>query len=414
MTNARHALAAGPIFALGLVACGGGSPAVTETAEDVTPSRSPKRGVAYHFCGWSFSAGRQDLDALRDGISWTYNWSNQPLECADGLGVGDALSEAGVEFVPMVWGLVNGGAECATGGPCFRVDHHGGGQACDAACAGMDDGEGTGGPGHPCYECRHQPITREALAAGIPEGARYLLAFNEPNFLDQASLLPEEAARAFEHVEWVAEQRGLQIVGPATNYCDTAAEEGPAACVREPDGPPLSHVDWLERFYDACSADGVAGHDCRIDHQAVHAYACYAISWVAQQMRVKAGAVDSPEAHCTDGEQNEDESGVDCGGLACAACSERARALFARPVWLTEFANAPWGGCEHLDVEGLRERALGFVRQEVAALEADGTIFRYAWFMPKSAVHFDHVDLLVEDGDGERTPLGDAYLDAPF
>lgn len=399
----------GGLLALAALLASGCGATTPPSAEPAADRRSPKRGVAYHFCGWDESGGRADLDALRPGITWTYDWSHRPMDCADGRGVGDALAGAGVEFVPMIWGLVDGGAACATGGPCFRVDHPGGGHACDAACAAGDRG-----PGSACYECRHLAVSRETLAAEIPAGARYLLAFNEPNFVEQANLTPEAAARAFTHVEWVADRRGLTIVGPGTNFCDPAATEGPAACVRDAGGDPVSHLVWLERFYDACSVAGVAGRDCRIEHQATHAYSCESISWAVTLMKIKAGLTPPTAAHCTDGARSQDEDGVDCGGMACPACTARARAVFARPIWLTEFANARWGGCEDLDTDALRDRALPFLRTELAALEAEPLLFRYAWFMPKAGGELDHADLLVEDRDGVRTPLGDLYVDAPF
>ena len=374
------------------------------------PATSRKRGVAFHYCGWPFSEGRADLEAMRPGLAWTYNWSVRPLTCADGHGVGAALGDGApvVEFVPMAWGLVDAGARCAEGGLCFRVDERDGGAACRAVCEASGwSMEASGG----CYACLHEGITRDEMVAEIPEGAAYLLGFNEPNFKEQANLTPSEAARGWEHVEWVAERRELTVVGPAVNFCDpTPGAQHPGACVEVADGAPMQGFAWLERFYDACSATGAAGRDCRIDHQAAHVYSCGGVGWYLDIMKRKAGLLPASEAHCGDGVQNEDEFGVDCGGNSCAACSARARALFARPVWLTEFAPTR-GDCPGLEGDALAAQALRFVDEAVPMLERDPYVFRYAWFMPKTdAPTLDHVDLLVEGEAGRLTPLGERYF----
>lgn len=371
------------------------------------PAESVKRGVAYHYCGWSFTRGASDLHALEDGVAWTYNWSSRPLTCSGGRGVAGALPGSGVEFVPMLWGLVDDGAACEAGGSCFRVDERSGGERCAPIC------EANGwsfAPDGPCWSCYHEPVSREEALADIPPGARYLLGYNEPNFKEQANLTPEVAARGWKHVEWVADRRGLMLVGPATNFCDpTPGAEHPGACIDAVEGRAMLGLAWLERFYDACSPDGAAGHACRIDHQAVHAYACTDVQRMITLMKRKAGLLPG-EGHCVNGVQDGDEFGVDCGGVGCVACTERSRAHFAKPVWLTEFA--PQGNdCGAEDAAALAARSEAFVRREVAALEADPYVYRYAWFMPKTDIpSLDHVDLLVEGEGGVRTTLGEFYL----
>lgn len=395
-----------------LVGCGGAGSVPADSPEG--PSRSPKRGVAYHFCGMQQARGVADLAPMQDAISWTYNWAERPHACGDGPSVEGALAEAGVEFVPMAWGLVDGGAACDEGGPCLRVDNPAGPDACADACAG--GAAGAGGPEGACWACFHQPVTREAFTAAIPEGARWLLGFNEPNFHEQANLTPAEAARGWVHLERVADERGLGLVGPATNFCSTDPDAPPAAhCIEAQDGVEMVHLAWLEAFYDECSAEGAAGHDCRIDHQATHTYDCHAVAWAVDLFEVKAGLRPSPEESCSNGVQDGPESGVDCGGNFCRACSEHARAMFAKPVWLTEFAHAPWGGCEDRTPEQLLPLAMSFVREQIPLLEAHPRLYRYAWFMPKvRGAPLDHDDLLVEDAVGERTPLGELYLGAPY
>jgi hypothetical protein len=171
----------------------------TPDARPGTPDAAPplpgacKRGVAYN------REDGADAPALKQGIGWWYNWSPSP---GDGT---DALLNAGLEFVPMVF----------TGPPRANIDVN-------------------------------------AIVAGIPAGSKYLLGFNEPNFKVQANLTPEQAAAAWPQVEQIADARGLKIVAPAVNFC------GPAANCNGTD--PIA---WLDAFFAACSGcrvDYVALH----------------------------------------------------------------------------------------------------------------------------------------------------------
>ena len=376
-----------------------------------TPARAPsKRGVAYHFCGWDSVEGPTDLEALQPGVGWYYNWSSTPMRCEDGQGVGghSALTNGAMEFVPMAWGLAEQGAQCANGGPCFLVDERKGGVSCPDACAEVDWSMRSDGP---CYACYHEPISRDAFLADIPDTAQHLLGYNEPNFKEQANLTPEVAAKGWRHVQWVADQRDLTLVGPATNFCDpTPGAHHPGACIEAVDGDRMFGLAWLERFYDACTADGPAGFDCRIDRQAVHAYSCGSVTWMIELMKGKAGLKPVTEPHCTNGVQDEDEFGVDCGGNTCTACSAHARAIFSKPVWLTEFAPDA-GDCGVEGREALVEKTLAFMDRELPILDADPYVERYAWFMPKTNIPtLDHCDLLDEEQPGVRTPVGDRYL----
>jgi hypothetical protein len=408
-------LAAGLLLVSVGIACApprrGASPAdQVAAAEGSIPATSPKRGVAYHFCGWPFSEGEADLDAMRAGLSWYYNWSSKPLECADGLGVGTspAIESGSVEFVPMVWGLIEGGEGCAAGGPCFRVDERGGGLRCREICEASNwsfDPDGA------CYACYHEGISREAFLADVPPTSRYLLGFNEPNFKEQANLSPAQAAAAWRQLEWVAERRDLLLVGPATNYCDpTPGARHAGACIEEVDGRSTVGPAWLESFYDACSEAGIAGRACRIDYQSVHAYSCAGVDSMIDLLKRKAGLSPPTEAHCTNGRADADEFGLDCGGVHCPACTEHARTLFAKPVWLTEFAT-PKQDCGLEDPLALQRRTAEVLRRQIPRLEADPYVFRYAWFMPKTDIDsLDHADLLMEGEAGVLSPLGQLYF----
>ena len=160
------------------------------------PPAACKRGVAYN------RENGADVAAFTQGIGWWYDWG--PIPDADAHA---ALTAAGVEFVPMVW----------SGPPRQDID--------------VDD-----------------------LIANIPEGARYLLGFNEPNFGAQANLTPEQAAAAWPMLEQIAAARGLELVSPALNYCGGDCNE-------------TDPFVWLDKFFAAC--DG-----CTVDYVAFHWYAC--------------------------------------------------------------------------------------------------------------------------------------------
>ena len=383
---------------------------------DNPPAESLKRGASYHFCGWDMNKGVADFDVMAPRLAWYYNWSSRPMVCPDDDGIGnhEALSNGDVEFVPMVWGLVNGGEDCESGGACFRVDARDGGASCKQVCQLSDDRTNPSGA---CWQCYHQAISRASFLQDVPSGARYLLGYNEPNFKEQAGLTPDEAARGWRHVQWVADRGKLALVGPATNFCDpTPGAHHPGACIEAVDGTPMLGLSWLERFYDACTETGAAGFDCRIDHQAVHAYSRGNVLWMIRLMKIKAGMVPPTEKHCTNGKLDENEFGIDCGGVACVACSETARKHFAKPVWLTEFAMpaSDSGGPDRsktVSRKQLVKETVSFMRDTVGGLENDPYVYRYAWFMPKTnGASLDHVDLMVEDKAGVMSELGRIYF----
>lgn len=95
----------------------------------------------------------------------------------------------------------------------------------------------------------------DALAK-IPDGAQYLLGFNEPNFKSQANLSPTEAAAKWPDLENIAQQKNMKLISPAVNYC------GPSANCYETD--PYVYLD---KFFAACK-------NCQVDYIAMHWYAC--------------------------------------------------------------------------------------------------------------------------------------------
>jgi hypothetical protein len=215
---------------------------------------SGKRGIAY---GYHSDA---DLAALSPGIGWWYNWASVPDETLD-----TGYPDLGVEFVPMVWGKV------------FDVN---------------------------------------VMENTIPKDAKYLLAFNEPNFGNQSNITPEEAAALWPELETFAKSRGMKLVSPAVNYCGGFCNQ-------------TDPFVWLEEFFAACTG-------CQVDYVAMHWYAC------------------------TEG--------------ALTYTLKKYQEKFGKPLWVTEFSclDEP----EHVnDADELSYQAAA-----VAALEADPMVFRYAWF----------------------------------
>lgn len=189
-----------------------------------------------------------------------------------------------------------------------------------------------------------------AATAAIPQDATALLGFNEPNFGSQANLSAAAAAALWPEVEQIADARELVLVSPAVNYCGGDCQ----------DEDPFHYLD---EFFAACV-------DCRVDRVAFHVYVgCH------------------PEG------DNQAQWLIDH--------VETYKTRFSQPLWLTEFA------CT--DAADFAEQ-VAFLEDAVAYLEAEPRIERYAWFSGRFE-GIPHVDLL--GGDGELTPLGQAYVDAP-
>ncbi len=156
------------VAATGLSACGGGgggggnTPPSTPTAPaPTTPApatKSAKRGIAYDL------ATAEDLQALSPGVSWWYDWGQQPNKGAPT----DAVKRYGMDFVPMLWREFS---------------------AADI----------------------------ESFLAAHPD-IKYLLLLNEPNLLDQANLTPQAAAQLWPQYEAVAKKTGVKLVGPAITW----------------------------------------------------------------------------------------------------------------------------------------------------------------------------------------------------
>ena len=185
------------------------------------------------------------------------------------------------------------------------------------------------------------------LERQVPAGAKYLLTFNEPNFGAQANLTPAQAAALWPQIETFAKSRGMKLVSPAVNYC----------------GSPCNETDpfvWLQKFFAACTG-------CQVDYVAMHWYAC-----------TKA---------------------------ALTTTLAKYEQQFGKPLWVTEFSCLD----EPSRVNDAGE--LAYMREAVAALEADPMVFRYAWFSGRFASQ--PVVNLLAPASGQLTPLGQQYVTLP-
>lgn len=251
-------------------------------------TKSAKRGIAY---GYHSEA---DMATISKGISWWYNWYYQPESS-----VAMVYLNYGMEFVPMAWGK------------SFNE-------------AGL-----------------------RAFYSSHPD-AKYLLAFNEPNFISQANLKPTEAAALWPKLEKIASDFGLKIVGPAVNYSGDPVQEN---------GVIYSNpIAYLDAFFVACP-------NCQVDYIAVHNYMCYS------------------------------------GALADYINQFK---KYNRPIWLTEFAC--WDQ-QTITLNMQKSLMMG----AIDLLENDPSVFRYSWFTGDRKGNFPYIDLF-DANSGKLTELGQLYV----
>jgi hypothetical protein len=257
-------------------------------------AHSQKRGLAYGY------NSPQDLAVLSPTVSWWYNWSVEPEST-----VSDVYGNYGFEFVPMAW---NG---------------------------------------------NFNETQLRGFLANHP-GTKYLLAFNEPNFLAQANMTPTQAAAQWPRLEAIATQYNLKIISPAVNYC--------GSCVQENGTTYTDPFKYLDDFFSACPT-------CRVDYIATHCYMnnVSALQWYIGQYK-----------------------------------------KYGKPLWLTEFAGwEPNGTIKTLDDQ------ISFMIGSVDYLETDTSVFRYSWFIGRgSGINtYPFIDIL--GANGQLTALGDVYKQMP-
>ena len=246
----------------------------------------------------------EDLEALKPGNSWFYNWGNEPsAQVAQYVG-----SENGIEYIPMAW---NGN-----------------------------------------YDLNKM----KAYYAAHPND-KYLLGFNEPNFPDQANMLPSEAAEKWRDLEKFAKENGLKLVGPAMNYAGSPLKDGK---VWGPD-------EWMDAFIKAYKDK--YGTEPYYDYTAVHAYMDQAV--------------------------------------AVMSLVDKFAEKYGKKVWLTEF-------CAWEDKNLTEETQQKYMIAKLKALETSDNVYRYAWFKARNANKYPFYNLLYYPTKtiqkGTLTELGFAYV----
>ena len=247
---------------------------------------SPKRGVGYNFNfprpnnsdsgpGHNNAAIiEEDMNLLVPGISWFYGWGTSPDSA-----VSTIADQKKLAFVPMV----------------------------HRSASNLDDVRK--------YVRAHPDV-------------KYVLAYNEPNFYDQANMTPAQAAEHWPKLKALAQDLGLKIVSPAMNYGTMTGYGNP--------------TKWLEEFFGTDGNKGFPGVSLDdVDAIAVHLYNDF--------------------------------------GNNVRQYIDRFR-KFGKPVWMTEF-------CAWDDKNGqyftTPEFQIGFMSQAVIYMELDPLVERYAWFIPK-------------------------------
>jgi hypothetical protein len=194
----------------------------------------------------------------------------------------------------------------------------------------------------------------KTLAGPIPQSAKFLLGFNEPNFKAQSNLTPQQAAADWPQVEALAKPLGIPIISPAVNFCGSA--QNSSGCS---DPTVTDPYTWLKDFFAACPS-------CQVDGIAVHWYNC---------------DLPSLEAYI-------DGSGTLEGFLQ-----------FNKPIWLTEFSCD--GSHSAADQKTYMQAAIPY-------LEGNVHVARYAWFDAAPIA-----SAVLQNDDGTLTDLGKTYVSLP-
>ena len=255
-------------------------------------AKSFKRGVSEN----AFNL-REEFDVLIPGVSWFYNWGNTP-----NANIADVPGEETIEYIPMCWNAN------------YNAD-------------GIRE------------YCKAHPETK------------YLLGFNEPNFKLQANMTPEVAAEKWPAVKALADELGLELVGPAVNY--------------SPDGPENDPFTWYANFVKLVGTDA-------FDYIALH---CYSGGTSGMQDMI-----------------------------------DRFYGLYGKKIWLTEFSMGGDGGIN----VGSPEAQISSMVQQLEYLEKSDKVFRYSWFIAKgTTTRSPYIGLIVpKNGYGERelTEVGKVYV----
>ena len=168
---------------------------------------------------------------------------------------------------------------------------------------------------------------------------------------------PRQAAELWPKYEAIAQNTGVQIVGPAMNW-GTIPEYG-------------DPIIWLDEFFEEYAALN-DGAEPQVDYLAFHWYD-YGL-----------------------------ESQLD-----------RLAEAYGKPFWVTEFANwhGLWQGPDGAEIDTV-EKQIQQMTEMVEVCERRDDVFRYSWFTGRWENDSRHTSLL--RGPGELTALGRHYISLPY
>lgn len=257
----------------------------------MSDARSPKRGVSES----AFQFASQ-LEPLSPGVCWFYNWGPQPNS-------DEVANYEDMEFCPMAW---NGGYNATAIRNYFNK---------------------------------------------YPQ-AKYILGFNEPNFINQADMTPQEAAEKWPELKALADELGAKIVAPAMNT--------------SPNPPYQSPTKWFDEFVAIVGLDS-------FDYLAVHSY-----------------------------------GGTEAMKNIATSFHDR----YGKDVWVTEFCLWPDEGNANAYVSP--DSQISSMIRSLEWLEKTPWIYRYAWFKPVGLVNSNKGPnyglLMPKNGAGPRELSEQGYV----
>ena len=245
-------------------------------------------------------------------VKWVYNWGTHPSDAEDAL-----LQKYGVLYIPMQWGSPSAQnlAELRT----YYTNHP---------------------------ECK------------------YLLGYNEPNLggsVGGSGIPPKKAAQDWDKLEAIADEFGLELVGPALQYSGEKLSDG--KIYSTPKAWMDAFISEYKKLHD--------GKEPRFDYFCLHCY----MNWPAAQ-----------------------------SGYVKEYVGE-----YGKKVWLTEFCAWEYNnGGQNESAAKQKESMI----EKVNFLDSYEGADKYAWFM--SSQHTNDIpfnSLFPKVGsDGSLTSLGESYF----
>lgn len=195
----------------------------------------------------------------------------------------------------------------------------------------------------------YNPDALRTFLSHHPE-IKYLLGFNEPNFLEQANLTPTEAAALWPELESVADEFDLKLVSPAVNFSYVGGAVSENGIVY------TDPVQYLDDFFAALPDSS------RVDYIAIHGYFdnTGALPWYVSLFQ-----------------------------------------KYNKPIWVTEF--------NHSDGNNTTETSQqNFMVEAVDYFENEPKVFRYAWLLTRNPYQLN-TNLFENGTTGNLTDLGIIY-----